>query len=182
MKSGIYSITNKLDGSIYIGSSKCCRARWSQHKMELRSGRHCNRLLQAVWNKHGPDIFEFAVIEYCEIDILYIREQVHLDRIQTLSGVSYYNLSPIAKGSKMSEEGKARMSIRMKGNDFTLGFHHSEETKRQMSASRKGVPKPLSSRENYRKAALRREAWRKELPVPQYEEPEWLKGCKNAKG
>lgn len=181
MASGIYSITNRLDGAIYIGSSKCCKTRWSQHKTELRSGKHCNRLLQAVWNKYGEDIFEFAVIEYCAAEFLYTKEQEHLDRIQTISGVSFYNLSPITKGSKMSKEARDKLSDRMKGNTLTLGFNHSEETKQQMSISRKGIPKPAESRENYRQAALKREAWRKELPSLPYEEPEWLSRWKNEK-
>ncbi len=180
MTSGIYFITNKEDGTIYVGSSKNCQLRWSQHKTELRKDRHCNQKLQSVWNKYGESIFTFSVIEECHADLLYIKEQEHLDLLQAQPGINLYNLSPIAKGSIMSDAAKIKMSQRLKGNTNTLGFRHSKETKDKMSIMRKGVKKSSHSIQNYKDAALKREAAKRELPPLPYEEPEWLKRWKNA--
>lgn len=48
------------------------------------------------------------------------------------------NLSIAHKGQKQSAEQRAKNSERMKGNKYTLGFRHSDETKKKMSDVRKG--------------------------------------------
>ena len=180
MISGIYNIVNLIDGTIYIGSSKDCNMRWSYHRVELRSGRHCNGKLQNAWNKYGEEAFEFRVIEHCAEADLLKREQFHLDHAESSSGVVLFNLSVIARGSAMSAEARLRRSKQMKGNKFGLGYKHSESAKQKMSEQRKGIPKPESSRENYRQAALKREAARRAIPAQPYVEPEWLTRWKNA--
>ena len=47
-KSGIYKITNKLNGRIYIGSSKLFKLRWKQHSKALRNNKHSNILINVV--------------------------------------------------------------------------------------------------------------------------------------
>lgn len=177
---GIYNILNKIDGTIYIGSSKDCNMRWNYHRVELRSGRHCNRKLQNAWNKYGEEAFEFRVIEHCSEIALLQREQFYLDQAESTPGVVLYNLSAIARGSSMSIEARLRRSKEMKGNKLGLGYKHSESAKQKMSDQRKGIPKPESSRENYRQAALKREAARRAIPSQPYVEPEWLLRWKNA--
>ena len=39
-KGGVYQIVNKLNGKIYIGSSKNMEKRWHKHKRLLMSGKH----------------------------------------------------------------------------------------------------------------------------------------------
>ena len=46
--SGIYKITNKVDGKFYIGSSKNLHKRWLSHRSELRRNHHCNQHLQSA--------------------------------------------------------------------------------------------------------------------------------------
>lgn len=60
---GIYQILNTKNNKRYIGLSKHCQYRFSQHKRELNHNRHSNEHLQAAWNKYGSDAFEFSVIE-----------------------------------------------------------------------------------------------------------------------
>lgn len=180
MRSGIYCITNIADGTIYIGSSKNCPRRWTEHRGELRKNRHCNRHLQSAWNKYGEGCFSFAIIEQCAESELYAKEQQHLDRMHQQPGVSSYNLSPIAKGSSMSAGARKQMSERLKGNTYTLGRKLTTEEREHLSKVRKGVPKNPASRPNYVAAALKRESWRKEIPELPYVEPDWLKGHKNA--
>lgn len=66
LKSGIYKITNKINGRIYIGSAKRFKERWSQHSSSLRSQKHNNKFLQADFNKCGEEAFVFEVLEVTE--------------------------------------------------------------------------------------------------------------------
>jgi group I intron endonuclease len=47
-------------------------------------------------------------------------------------------LSVAHKGQKISDEQRAKISAGLKGNKNTLGFRHSNETKKKMSQNRKG--------------------------------------------
>lgn len=64
--SGIYKITNKLNGRIYIGSAKRFKERWKDHESSLRRNKHGNKFLQADFNKSGTDAFLFEVLEVTE--------------------------------------------------------------------------------------------------------------------
>lgn len=78
---GIYKITNLNNNKFYIGSSKNIQQRWAKHKALLRYNKHENSKLQNSWNKHGEDNFLFEIIEECEEESLFIREQYYLDTL-----------------------------------------------------------------------------------------------------
>lgn len=77
--SGIYKITNIVNSKYYVGSSKDIHKRFEQHVHNLRLNKHCNQKLQHAWNKYGENNFVFEIIEECEIQKLYEREQYYLD-------------------------------------------------------------------------------------------------------
>lgn len=94
LKSGIYKITNKINGRVYIGSAKEFKERWKEHTYSLRHQRHSNKFLQADYNKCGEEAFLFEVIEETEgmtkkerlvIEENYIKQ--HYD-----GGINCYNL------------------------------------------------------------------------------------------
>ena len=60
---GIYRITNLRTGKHYVGSAESIRARWVQHRAQLRNGEHHSIKLQRSWDRHGQDAFEFAIVE-----------------------------------------------------------------------------------------------------------------------
>ena len=64
MKSGIYIITNIVNGKSYIGSSLDYLQRIRQHKYSLRKGTHYNNHLQSSFNKHAEKNFTFELLEY----------------------------------------------------------------------------------------------------------------------
>ena len=66
LKSGVYKITNKINGRIYIGSAKEFRRRYNQHRIGLIKKKHKNKFLQADFDKCGEDAFVFEVIEVVE--------------------------------------------------------------------------------------------------------------------
>lgn len=55
MESGVYKISNKINGKVYIGSSCNLKRRKYSHFSKLRKGLHNNRYLQNSWNKYGEE-------------------------------------------------------------------------------------------------------------------------------
>jgi len=72
--SGIYKITNQINGKIYIGQSKNVYERKAEHFTALRRGKHPNKVMQRDWNKNNRG-FRFDVIEWCSLDQLNSKEE-----------------------------------------------------------------------------------------------------------
>jgi len=92
---GIYSITCKVSGNRYIGSTKNLYERWMKHRGLLRRNLHHCRHLQFAWNKYGEEEFEFEVLETClpEDTILVSREQTWIDKFKK----NLYNSMPYSQ-------------------------------------------------------------------------------------
>lgn len=142
MKSGIYKITNLINGKIYIGSAVSLRDRWLSHKSFFRRNKHQNIRFQRSWNLHGENAFIFEVVEYVGWRHLLIeREQFWIDKTQCYDPHIGYNSRKIADsgiGTKRTEEAKARMSEAAKRR-----APMSEETRLKISMTKKGNS-PLS--------------------------------------
>jgi group I intron endonuclease len=75
MASGIYSITHKETGKIYIGQSIDLDRRINAHKNWFENPvRNINRYLYNYAKKYGLSAFEFTIIEECCADDLDARE------------------------------------------------------------------------------------------------------------
>ena len=130
MKSGIYKITNIINGKFYIGSAVNIKARWGSHKSELRDNVHHNRHLQRSYNKRGLRVFKFEVLFTCPKEDLIRIEQYCIDNHKPK-----YNISPTAGnclGVKHTVESKKNMSL------AHIGFKVKEETKEKIKNSLKG--------------------------------------------
>lgn len=102
MDSGVYKIQNTQNFKVYIGSTYNFKDRFRRHKQALANNKHCNKHLQASYNKYGKESFIFVPLKECNLDDLLVWEQVFLDFYKP-----EYNICNIA------------------GN--TLGYKHTEE-------------------------------------------------------
>ena len=80
---GIYMLLNTKNGKRYVGSSINIRKRLWEHRALLRHNKHGNPHLQNAWNKYGENFFEYSVLEKCDEDIRFIREQFYVDTLHT---------------------------------------------------------------------------------------------------
>jgi hypothetical protein len=124
--SGIYIIKNLRNGKFYLGQTQNIRKRWNDHKSNLRKNTHSNIHLQRAWNIDGEKNFKFLVLEYCPVEQLDEREQVHLDAY--VSGNNCYNIAKDATAPNRGRQGTM------------LGKHHTDATKRKISEAKRGKP------------------------------------------
>ena len=88
MASGIYKITNKINGKFYIGSTTRLVARKAEHKYRTKNRKGNSAIRNAIL-KYGEDNFIFTVLETFEFgewatreyrdDVLSSREQYYID-------------------------------------------------------------------------------------------------------
>ena len=129
---GVYRIVHIPTGREYIGSSTDIGRRKRGHLYRLRNGIHAARHMQACFNKYGEGEFVFEILQRVPVAELVATEQYFIDTRKPA-----FNSRPLASTS--------------------LGWHHSEETKRKLSAFWKGkkysaerVAKSTEARRGYK--------------------------------
>jgi group I intron endonuclease len=119
IKSGVYQIRNTINNKRYIGSAIDIKGRWRIHKRHLRKGIHGNDYLQKAWNKSGEIVFEFSILEKVnDLTQLISREQHYKDLYRSHNRKYGYDICKIAGSS--------------------LGYKHTEKTKKHLSEIRMG--------------------------------------------
>lgn len=76
---GVYKITNKVNGRVYIGQSKSIGTRWGGHINKLECGKHDNKDLQNDFNHFSYNAFAFEILEECHEDMLLEREKHYIN-------------------------------------------------------------------------------------------------------
>lgn len=124
MNTGIYKITNIINGKFYIGSTATLGfdKRWKSHINLLRTNKHQNAHLQNAWNKYGEKQFLFEIIEKCDKSDCIVREQYFIDTLHP-----EYNI--------------------LKTAGSVLGYRHTAKTKQLIGLSSKGKNSPAYSGE-----------------------------------
>jgi group I intron endonuclease len=138
-KTGIYKISNKEDGKIYIGQAKDIEKRWKTHKR----------------TKYPEDQFTYEIIMECDLEQLNFWEIAWIASEKACDPAFGYNqalggtdikcifpsdetkakLSALNKGKVVSEETRAKLSVAHKGKVI------SEEMKAKVSAANMGNKK-----------------------------------------
>ena len=115
MTSGIYKITNLVNGKCYIGQTINFKARFKDHKIRLKNNKHHTYHLQLAYNKYGKEAFKFEVLFYC------LADKGVLARFETYFYEMYrheYNKRIVTEsclGIKHTEEQNKKQSERSKG-------------------------------------------------------------------
>ena len=130
---GIYKLTHKESGKVYIGQSKHLKRRLNEHRRCEKSNdkKGSQSVVRRAIKKYSFDAFDFEIILYCQ-------EGEYMDLMETKLIQSYdclvpkgYNVRDGGNKVFMSEEGRKRIS---KANS---GRIVSEETRLKLSESGK---------------------------------------------
>lgn len=125
----IYQIKNSKTGKCYIGQTTDFKRRKREHLNELRKHKHSNLYLQNAFDKYGEDSFEFTILEECEKEQANDREIFWLNNFGGFESSNNYNLCQAGGAKGISEETREKLRSRIM----------SEETRRKISESRKGI-------------------------------------------
>ena len=95
---GVYKITNRINGKVYIGQSVNINERWGDHKRKAsKVTENCSSHLYSAIVKYGVENFIFEVIEYIKeteysqskLDELEIK---YIELFESLNPEKGYNL------------------------------------------------------------------------------------------
>lgn len=100
---GIYKITNKINGKIYVGQSIDIEERWKQHEYKAfnTNSNAYNSAIHQAFRKYGVENFEYQVIELCSVEELDEKEIYWIDKLGTLSP-NGYNILPGGQKTRAS--------------------------------------------------------------------------------
>lgn len=170
---GIYKITRKDTGQLYIGLSENIEKRWYNH-IHRPALKHS--YIDRAIKKYGANRFNLEIIEELPNDraLLMEREEYWVAHYNTYEDDFHYNLTPggdfnpmkapdiAAKisgennpmfGKKLPEETRERMSKAHSGkNHYMYGKKHSEETRKKISEALKGKKLSKEHRKKISKA------------------------------
>jgi group I intron endonuclease len=114
-KGKIYKITNKENGSIYIGCTiNSLEKRFGEHLSRCFSSTHKSKLYNSM-KKYGQENFTIELIEECDLSVIYEIEKKYIEQYD-----SYNN----GLNSTFGGEG-------------CLGYTHSPEIRQKLSENTK---------------------------------------------
>jgi group I intron endonuclease len=108
--SGIYKITNTVNGKVYVGLAIDLRNRCRCHEKDLRLQKHRNEHLQKAYNLYGSCSFEFEVLQICTKDSLVKNEDYWCKFYNSHNKNIGYNIRGTGDDiHRWSQESKAKM-------------------------------------------------------------------------
>lgn len=100
---GIYKITNKNDGKVYIGQASNIERRISEHKQARQ------QTIDNYINCLGVENFSFEILEECSIEELDVKEQEYIEKYDSQN--NGYNIQQGGfNNSKGSGNGRAKLT------------------------------------------------------------------------
>ena len=115
---GIYKITNKANGKIYVGQSIDIEERWKQHRWKAFN---CNEVgyhsaIHAAMRKYGLDNFAYEVLEQCAAEELDEKERYWINLLNCVVPNGYNILSG---GQKYQKSTKTCLVCKKCGKEIT---------------------------------------------------------------
>jgi group I intron endonuclease len=149
MTCGIYQIFNRVTGKSYVGKSINIEGkRWKTHRELLHTKKHHSIKLQRAWNKYGPDVWEWNILQECEeskLDWLEVFWQGKLDSYHKGYDSTLLALENDKVIKKLSIEQKRQIGNRNAGRKWSeqerlnrSGRKTSLETKAKLSSALRG--------------------------------------------
>lgn len=136
---GVYFITNLINGKVYVGSANNCYDRWRTHLCELRQGIHSSKHLQRSFKKYGESNFWFTIVEMHPIgtdrNYLFSREQMFIDALECYKSSKGYNILKTAGHCRGHKYSKKQVEANRRRN---LGKRLSEAHRKAISEGNKG--------------------------------------------
>ncbi len=148
VSSGIYRITNTVNGHFYIGQSRNIKRRWYLHKNNATKTKKHYTVLEKAFKKYGIEAFAFEIIEFCSVDDLDSREMFYISKMHP-----QYNMNSGGAGNNdyvCREETKKLLSTYGKRQ----WDNYDEETKKKIVQSQLTGPRKGSHRSQETKALL----------------------------
>lgn len=115
--SGIYTITNVVNGRVYVGSAIDINKRWSTHKSNLKNNKRNNKYLQEDYNNQSVNDFVYEIVEECLQRDLLVKEKKWKD----FFGDKVYNINGIHKKKKKIRRGKEAKNFKKNCHDTFSG-------------------------------------------------------------
>lgn len=136
--SGIYKITNMINGKSYIGQSNDIKRRWKEHRS--KHSWKSNHVIYRAFKKYGFENFKFEIIEECDVKFLSEKEKYYIAEFDTYkNGYNETEGGEGISGFNHSEETKQKLSEMLSGeNNPNYGIPMSEEQKKLRSDMFKG--------------------------------------------
>lgn len=160
----VYSLTNLVNGKVYVGKTNNPTQRRYAHKSDSREGGSEYAIHRAI-RKYGIENFEFRILSYHPTEEeAFAAEGEAVASLRTTTREGGYNLNAGGKGGvSPSDEVRQKIrqanlghpvseSVREKLRAARLGSKHTDEAKAKMSLSRKGKPKSEDTREKMSRA------------------------------
>lgn len=147
---GIYMITNKINGKRYIGQTLNFYHRYCNHKWSIKK---LDTVLTRAFKKYGFENFEFEMIQECKPTELGRLEIHYVEKFNP-----EYNMvggGGGVPGMRLSEETKKRLSIKAKKQWAALtGIERLVKIKTNLTGPTAGKPRSVETKEKLRKIAL----------------------------
>jgi len=170
IKQGIYQIKNITNNKCYIDKSVNIKNRLKRHIRDLKNNNHIYRNkqldhLQNSWNEDGEENFIFNILEECNKEQLNEREIYWINYYQSDDPKYGYNKTKGGDGGILTEETKKKISKSLKGIPSKLkGTKKCEEIKKKISETKKGQKHSEETKQKISESKKGQISWNKGIP------------------
>lgn len=111
---GIYKITNRINGKVYIGKSVHIKRRWAEHKSRSTISKNKSYPLYLAFIKYGINNFVFEIVEECEASMLDELEKKNIKKFNSMIGKEKswgYNIRSGGAGGYLAGEQNVKSKL-----------------------------------------------------------------------